>query len=664
MKYRREIDGLRALAVLPVILFHAGFSVFSGGYVGVDVFFVISGYLITAILIAEIEQEKFSIGHFYERRARRILPALFLVTFACLPFAYMWMLPSQMKDFSQSIVAVVFFASNILFWTEDRYFATTAEQKPLLHTWSLAVEEQYYLLFPIFLLALWRFGRQRVFWCVVVIALFSLLLAELGWRNKPSANFYLAPTRAWELLAGSICAFVTVGKAQRSNNALSAFGLTLIIFSMFAYNQNTPFPSFYALAPVVGTGLIIVFASQGTLVARLLSKPVFVGIGLISYSAYLWHQPLFAFARLRSLTEPGHVVMSMLAFASLVLAWATWYWIERPFRDRANPLLVTRRSVFVASGAVGAVFVAIGLSGHNSRGYEGRFDEDMLSIFDARVGDTTGCHNGLEQEQIEAGMDCRIGAPGVTPSIAVIGDSHASRLSDALSKLMTTRMVSAVTFNGSWCVPLANFATDVPSKNGCVGEINAALNQVMTRPELGTVVLHAQWANYIDGLRWSENSAAAYIYAEDGNLDYSQASVELNRRFFEMALDKTLSELTLAQKRIVIVLPVPEHHLNVREFASRAALLGIDANIRALSAESYEARAGVAREILLRIGGEFEVDFVDPYPMFCDDMLCNIVDHLGHPLYMDSNHLSYLGSLPVASATLELVLEMRGHNTN
>jgi peptidoglycan/LPS O-acetylase OafA/YrhL len=192
MIYRREIDGLRAVAVVPVILFHAGLSLFSGGYVGVDVFFVISGYLITSIFIGE----DFSIARFYERRARRILPALFFVMLCCVPFAWMWMLPSELKDFSESVVAVVFLASNVLFWREEEYFAPAAELKPLLHTWSLAVEEQFYLLFPIFLLLAWRFGRNRVFWSICLIGAISLAASEWGWRNNPSANFYLAPTRA------------------------------------------------------------------------------------------------------------------------------------------------------------------------------------------------------------------------------------------------------------------------------------------------------------------------------------------------------------------------------------------------------------------------------------------------------------------------------------
>ena len=257
MKYRAEIDGLRALAVVPVILFHAGFELFSGGFVGVDVFFVISGYLITTILIEDLENKRFSLVSFYERRARRILPALFFVMFVCIPFAWMWMLPIQMKDFSQSLVAVSLFASNVLFWRKSGYFDAAAEEKPLLHTWSLAVEEQYYVLFPIFLILAWRFGKNRVFWMIVVMAAISLLLSEWGWRNKATANFYLAPTRAWELFAGSIAAFIVQKNGVQKNNFLALLGLAAIIFSIFAYDESTPFPSVYALVPVLGVVLLV-----------------------------------------------------------------------------------------------------------------------------------------------------------------------------------------------------------------------------------------------------------------------------------------------------------------------------------------------------------------------------------------------------------------------
>jgi len=208
MKYRSEIDGLRALAVIPVIFFHAGFESFSGGYIGVDVFFVISGYLITTILINSLEEKNFSLIDFYLRRAKRILPALFLIMLICIPFAWMWMLPYDLKNFSQSLVAVTFFASNFLFTIESGYFDSQSENKPLLHTWSLAVEEQYYLIFPIFLFLCWKFGKNKIFWFIVILASISFIISEWGWRNKPIANFFLAPSRIWEIFAGSIAALI------------------------------------------------------------------------------------------------------------------------------------------------------------------------------------------------------------------------------------------------------------------------------------------------------------------------------------------------------------------------------------------------------------------------------------------------------------------------
>lgn len=458
MKYRSEIDGLRAVAVLPVILFHAGFSVFSGGYVGVDVFFVISGYLITSILIGELEQGKFSILRFYERRARRILPALFTVMLACLPFAYLWMMPTQLKDFAQSIVAVIFFASNILFWREDGYFAAAAELKPLLHTWSLAVEEQYYLLFPLFLLLVWRFGRNRVFWSVVAASVVSLLIAEWGWRNSASANFYLAPPRAWEMLAGSICAFLTVGRPSKSSNALSAAGLALIVFSIFYYDSSTPFPSVYALAPVVGTALIILFAARETLVARLLSTAPFVGIGLISYSAYLWHQPLFAFARLRSLTEPSGPLMAALAAMALILAWASWRLVEQPFRKRRNPLLATRKGVFMASGVVGAVFATIGFVGHFGEGLEWRFSEDVMTVVAAkRDRASSACHFDFNRPAKHHPQESCASKNSEKVDVMLIGDSHMGSLSDGIRHSLDHEKIDYYIISHSSCMPLLGF---------------------------------------------------------------------------------------------------------------------------------------------------------------------------------------------------------------
>lgn len=454
MIYRREIDGLRAVAVVPVILFHAGLTVFSGGYVGVDVFFVISGYLITGILISELEQGNFSIARFYERRARRILPALFFVMACCMPFAWMWMLPSELKDFSQSIVAVVFFASNILFWRGEGYFAPAAELKPLLHTWSLAVEEQYYLLFPVFLLLAWRFGRNRVFWSICVIAAVSLTASEWGWRNKPSANFYLAPTRAWELLIGSMCAFWLSGREQRTNDWLSLMGLAMIVFAIFYYDDATPFPSVYALMPALGTALIIVFGGTGTWTSKLLGTQAFVGIGLISYSAYLWHQPLFAFARIRSIYEPEQTLMLALAALSLGLAYVSWRFVEKPFRNGQASVLPTRRAVFVTSGIVAAAYVAVGVLGHIGQGFERRFSKDVLRYIAAEkdIADQD-CHSDFNDfRALKFQRNCLVAKGGKVDAM-LIGDSHMWALTEGLRDELNRQGQSFYIASHASCLP-------------------------------------------------------------------------------------------------------------------------------------------------------------------------------------------------------------------
>ena len=299
MNYRPEIDGLRAFAVLPVVFFHAGFSSFSGGFVGVDVFFVISGYLITSIIIAGQEAGTFTLIRFYERRARRILPALFVVMFACLPFAWFWLYPIDFKRFSQSIVAVTTYSSNILFILTSSYFERAAELKPLLHTWSLAVEEQFYLFFPVFLVGFWRLGKRRLLLLLSILAIISLLLAEWESINSPTIAFYGLPTRGWELMIGAFVAFYASGDKKDSSiltqQVGSFIGLSMLIYPIIWFNKYTPFPSLYTLVPTIGTALIILFTTQKTIVGKLLGSKLFVGIGLISYSAYLWHQPLLAF---------------------------------------------------------------------------------------------------------------------------------------------------------------------------------------------------------------------------------------------------------------------------------------------------------------------------------------------------------------------------------
>ena len=371
MKYRSEIDGLRALAVIPVIFFHAGFEIFKGGYVGVDIFFVISGYLITTIIINEMELGKFSLINFYERRARRILPALFFVMLVCIPFAFFILFPSDLKDFSQSLVAVSTFSSNFLFWSESGYFDTAAELKPLLHTWSLSVEEQYYILFPLFLLLTWRLGKKWVLILLAIIFIISLSTSHWAAHNASSANFYLLPTRGWELLLGVFSAFyLQTNKFFRSKNInqiASLLGMSLIVYSIFSYDDKTPFPSLYALVPTVGTVLLILTAVKGTIVHKILSFRIMVGIGLISYSTYLWHLPLFVFSRHVNPTELSSFLLIILSLLSFFMAYISWRFIEKPFRSKVS---MNRKNLVLWLSSFFSIFILIGTIGHFNNGYE------------------------------------------------------------------------------------------------------------------------------------------------------------------------------------------------------------------------------------------------------------------------------------------------------
>lgn len=385
MTYRPEIDGLRAVAVVPVIFFHAGFSLFSGGYTGVDIFFVISGYLITTILMRELDQGKFSVVNFYERRVRRLLPALFVVLLCSAVAGWQILMPSDFQDFAESVVATILCGSNFLFWQESSYWDTASELKPLLHTWSLAVEEQYYILFPPFLYLFYRWSKKFTFVLVIVGCLLSLAGAEVLSHYRPTMNFFLLPSRAWEMCIGSIAAFLLSydGLASKLKaktglrEILSGVGIGMILLAMFWYDSFTRNPSLMMLLPTMGTFSLILFCDKETAVGKLLSLKPLVIIGLISYSAYLWHQPIFAYARYVAFPEQSKLLFGILAVAVFPLAYLSWRFIEAPFR---NKKLITRKVVFTGAGVCSLLFLAFGALGMATKGFEKRGNYQNLLI--------------------------------------------------------------------------------------------------------------------------------------------------------------------------------------------------------------------------------------------------------------------------------------------
>jgi peptidoglycan/LPS O-acetylase OafA/YrhL len=636
LKYRSEIDGLRALAVVPVILFHADFELFSGGFVGVDVFFVISGYLITTILIEDIENKRFSIVNFYERRARRILPALFFVMLVCIPFSWMLMLPSQMKDFSQSLIAVSLFSSNILFWRDSGYFEAAADEKPLLHTWSLAVEEQYYLLFPIFLIIAWRFGKNRVFWMIVVMAAVSLLLSEWGWRNKATANFYLAPPRAWELFAGSIAAFVVQKRGVQKSNPLALLGLAAIVFSIFAYDESTPFPSVYALVPVLGTVLLVLFADKDTLAARFLSAKVLVGLGLISYSAYLWHHPLFAFSRISSVESPSVLVSSFLSVASIALAYFTWTYIEKPTRDK---LVFKRKGIFSLSIFGILIFSVSGLLGQKTEGFESSLlnKSELIVWHSLKRSLETDCDKGVS-ECIKI-LDVK-----GEKNILLIGDSNAYHFSKGLKETADEFNYTYVQLTMGGCMPLADFYRIDESQGfnkKCIS-FNESIREEIFKlsNDIDVVVISSAWLLYYGGTKLFNG-----IGNERGIQNVSKLKISLDgiaevpyekrKQVFDSYFDDIFGVLKSKAKDIIVVGPMPPAVFKFNRKENLMKPMG-------LPTKDFVREASELESLLKEKSLDNNFHYIDIGSEICDSVICSLTAN-GLYLYGDYAHFSDFG---------------------
>jgi len=462
--YRPEIDGLRALAVLPVMGFHAGFALFTGGFVGVDVFFVISGYLITGIILSEQDAARFSLVRFYERRARRILPALFAMLAASSVLAWFRLLPSDLKAFGGSLTGVAGFYANLIFADETGYFDTAAELKPLLHTWSLSVEEQFYLVFPL-LLILTR--RWRLVWraCLfLTLGAASLAAAEYG-TFTPGAAVFLLQTRAWAVMIGVLTAFYHHRDARpfapATAQVMSGLGLALVTLSVVTFSRATPFPGIAGLAPTIGTALILLGATSGTVVHRVLGSAPLAGLGLISYGAYLWHQPLFAFARHNTPEPPSPETFLWLSLLTLVLAYISWRWIERPFRV-ANRVGRRRVAGFAVAGSL--LFATLGQVAVANEGFAAYYIDNRLSPADAALYELVRDHTSrrLPDDMVDDGA-CHFWTTDPTPefesrfnacagrlgrAVVVLGDSHAMNIYNIVAKADVAPFIVGVTKPG------------------------------------------------------------------------------------------------------------------------------------------------------------------------------------------------------------------------
>lgn len=637
MQYRSDIDGLRAIAVLSVIFYHAGFGGFGGGYVGVDVFFVISGYLITQILLRDLAVGRLSIARFYERRARRILPALFFVLLCCLPPAILWMRPEELADLGLAIAAVILFVSNILFWRQIDYFDETAELNPLLHTWSLAIEEQYYIFFPLVLALLWRMGRRAPVIGMVVVGLASLALAEMLSRQSPGANFYLLPSRVWELMAGSLAAWLHGRHPELASSRPAALlawvGLFLVLLPLPIYDDQTRFPSLYGLVPVGGAALLMLFGAAPAGARLVLSLRPMVGIGLVSYSAYLWHQPLFAFARRYSFDHPSLSIMLGLCLLSLVLAFLSWRFVEQPFRHGPRPLLPSRGAVFSASGAGALTFLAVAALFYFSQGLPQRNAPSGQSFADLDIDNRLRPIRG-------ASTACSGTAPDLTAcptpegaTILLWGDSFAMHLGPALRASPSGGEDIVAEFTKPVCAPLlgaavVNAAYPESWSRECLAFNDAVLDWLHDHPRVTTVVLS------------SPLGVLDYpLYLRDGRILRDRDDVRAAAR---NALLETADMVRAAGRSVVFVSPPPQTGADLSACAVHSLIFGAQgASDCSFTVESRSTRNAVALSFLSALQNDLPVLWLDD--ILCQTGRCQTLLE-GHILYRDSGHFSWEGS--------------------
>jgi peptidoglycan/LPS O-acetylase OafA/YrhL len=652
MNYRKEIDGLRALAVLPIIFFHAGFKVFSGGFVGVDIFFVISGFLITSNILTELNKNQFSLARFYTRRAKRILPALFFVLLTSLIFAWAWLLPADISDYSKSLIAVSIFASNILFWRETGYFDVAAELKPLLHTWSLSVEEQFYIFFPLLLIFVWRFGKRYTLIVLGVLFFFSLVIAQWASLAIPSAAFFLMPTRMWEFLVGSFAAFYLphythAGFNKKINGVFAWLGLILICYSVFAFNKTTPLPGIYALVPTVGALLIIVFCNEHNIVGKLLGSKAFVGIGLISYSAYLWHQPIFAFTRHRSLNEPSPLLLTFMCLITFLLAYLSWRFIEKPFRF--GHIFSSKK--FILSVSIFTIFFLI----VGNYGY--RIGRDAFTLTWVEGGSMPKKFSGIVKDGVDCSFrdpaqSCRIGREGSNLRIVLAGDSHARVLTEAAEYFSRSNDFELIDLSASGCPFLLGMSAYV---NGAIDDKCNDTYQLKRLRFLSTmpssvVVMHSRIPLYISGRGF--NNTVGGIEYRDGYVIASTANTSPDMRKIQHseAYERTVKALLDLGHKVLIVEPVPTNGWNPIMRLKKIDQYGLAANhesrfnLMKIPLSAVDEELGPSEAIIRETKQKFPgIGVIDPKLVFCDSIYCSSITN-DKILYSDSNHLSFDGA--------------------
>jgi peptidoglycan/LPS O-acetylase OafA/YrhL len=652
---RPEIDGLRAIAVLVIILYHAkivlfGRDWFEGGYIGVDIFFVISGYLISRIILEELfKTGSFSFLKFYERRARRILPMLFTVMLVTFPFAWKYLLPANFLEYSKSILSAVLFSSNFFFYfVTTEYGAASALLKPFLHTWSLGVEEQFYIVFPIILVLFYKFLKKHVFILFSAMFLLSLLFSNAMSMQNISLNFYLPMSRFWELLVGSILAYFELKRGRVQNRIANIIfpivGFYLIVYSILFFEAKTPHPGLITLIPIIGSAFIIAFSSKEDFVGRVLGSKPFIGIGLISYSVYLWHFPIFAFSRIGSSAPSNYDKVYWIAL-TFVLSIISYFVIEQPFRNRK---LISSRVLIICLTLFLVLIAPLNISTLNSKGYPTRVSKvfrDIESLDGMKWGlkkDGEACF-GRQSEFCEY-----INSNSSSRWVHLIGDSHLESLSRNLFERLSGEFnISDITSGGCWPIGLIkkSGSTGIDDKSPCSEEYQRLRLKKILSTKNSIVVVGARFPLYLNN-RTFDNGEGGVELIEDKEIFYKFEPTLSNLTIRE-AFSKTVMEILVSGHSVIFIYPIPEVGWDVpiklyAQIPSTGSMQGLMSNPVTTSYERYRQRTQSSFKLLDSIEHQ-NLYRVYPHELVCDSAIVGrcVTHDENEILYSDDDHPSH-----------------------
>jgi peptidoglycan/LPS O-acetylase OafA/YrhL len=667
-KYRPDIDGLRAIAVLSVVAFHAFPSWVRGGFIGVDVFFVISGYLISTIIFENLDKGTFSFSEFYSRRIRRIFPALLLVLIACFAFGWFALLADEYKQLGKHIAAGAGFISNFILWNEAGYFDNSAETKPLLHLWSLGIEEQFYIVWPLLLWFAWK-RKFNLLTITVVVAVATFILNLKGVKQDMVATFYSTQTRFWELLSGSLLAWFTLykkdtftgiksksdvwlscivysekreGDGKTLANVLSFVGLFLFLYGFWRINKELSFPGKWALVPVLGAVLIITAGSKAWVNRTILSNKVAVWFGLISFPLYLWHWPTLSFARIVESEVPSRNIRIAAVVLSIALAWLTYKLVERPLRfGNYSKVKVT---------ALVILMTIVGYVGYNTYERDGlRFRESTQRIelqSNDLINNSIRKTSGWYCDKFTGGY-CRYSDE--KPSVVVIGDSHAEAIfMNGLKQHYESKGKSIALLGSGGCPPLIDVISKdnkgIDSRN-CLKFITENFSRILDDKGVPDVILTSRVPMYIssDGFGDVEKYGEWVLHFRN-----EEQGARSNEEVYMLGLEKTIDTLTKAGKTITFFHDVPELGFDVRAcLDSRPLRISKKSHTCSITRSSFDTRTKNFKDKINNIlSKRSSIRVVDLSTALCDNISCygKINDTI---LYRDDDHLSIRGSIYV-----------------